>query len=165
MRQHGFRQVGGALRNQAEADAIFPTLLGDAFQNVARQAVLLEPVGRDISVRFLANNEDGRTLLRLARPDGKVECHATDDGDHDLDDVGRQAGQVDDGDRLAARRQAEQLFEQPLEGIRHQQAGEHEAVARVVAQFVKARLESHVRCALLRLVELAHLRLQHGDQV
>src|SRR3546814_1492179 len=64
----------------------------------------LVAVLRRIPVRLLADQQDRHLAFA---PESDVERHAGDHRHDDVDDLGRDTGQVDDRDRLAVRRQPE----------------------------------------------------------
>src|SRR5690606_38707578 len=143
LRQHAFGKVRRALRDQAEADAVLAAFLGDAAEDAAdRRAVGILLVGH-VAVRLFAYQQY-RPRLFLARPEREVEHYPAEDGDHRGGDVRRHTRDVDDRNRLASARHAEDPADEVGHRVADQHAREHELVARVVPDLVDLGLEPHV---------------------
>ena len=115
-------------------------------------------------MRFFANQQD-RPGLFLARPDRKIEHQPAEHRDNGRSHIRRHARDVDDRDRLAARRHAENLGDEFRHGIAHQHAREHELVARIAFELIELALDPHIGRSGGRLVELAHFILQDRRQI
>src|SRR6185312_7992699 len=122
LRQDAFGKIRRTLRDEAERHAILTAFLGDPLEDLADGlAALRILVLRDVAVRLFADEEE-RALRLGPRPDRIVEHHSGEDRDNYRRDLRRDARDVDDRDRLAVARQAEQLGEQGRHRIRHQHA-------------------------------------------
>ena len=119
--KHAFRQIGRALRDQPQRHAVLATFLGDPLEDLAHALSGIDGAGGDVAMRFLADEQD-RLLLLVTRPDGEIEDQPRHHGDHDMGDLRGHGRGIDDGDRLALRRQAEDLGEEVLHRIRDQHA-------------------------------------------
>src|SRR5262249_61077247 len=58
-------------------------------------------IDRDVAMGFLADEGDGHTA---ATPQPEIESETGEHRDHHIDDLGRQAAKLEDGDRLAVHR-------------------------------------------------------------
>ena len=83
-------------------------------------------IGRHVAVRLLAYQRHRH--LPLA-PQREVEGHAAKHGDDDVDDLRRQAGEFQDGDRLVVDRDAEDAPEDLRHAVVDGERAEHESVA------------------------------------
>jgi len=124
------------LGDETEADAVFASFLGDAQQRAAGRRKTDAPVDRRVAVRLLA---DEKHRHRPVAPQAEVEGEAAEQTDDGVDDLHRQSGELQYGQRLTVRLEAEQIGED----LAHRVAAdvgvlEHEGVARVVAQPVDA---------------------------
>ena len=76
LRQDGGVEIGRALGDGAEEDAVFAAFLGDARQGLAGRAEAELAVGRGVAVRLLAADEEGarrrRSTRRTRRPCGRA---------------------------------------------------------------------------------------------
>ena len=103
---------------------------------------------------------------RPIAPQAEVEGEAAEQADDRVDDLDRQAGELQNGQRLAVRLEAEQIGED----LAHRIAAdirvlEHERVARVIAQPVDAGEQVMVAHARGTVLELAHALVDQRDEV
>ena len=130
-------EFGRTLGDEAEIDAVFAPLLGDAQQRAAGRRETDRAVGGREAMRLLADEQHRH---RPVAPQAEIEGEPADDADHRVDDLDGKSGDLHDRHRLAVRLQPEQI----AENLAHRVAAdigvlEHEAVARVVAQAFDAR--------------------------
>ena len=130
-------ELRGALRDEAEIDAVFAAFLGDTRDRPAGRSEPDLAVGGDVAVGLFADEQQRRDAVA---PQPEIERHAAQHRHHGIDDFGREAGELHDGHRPAIGGQAEQVADH----LRHGVAAdigvvEHEGVARVVAHGFDAR--------------------------
>ena len=87
------RQVGGALRHDAQRHAVFAPFLGNPRQGALGRLETEFPVARRITVRLLA---DDRDRDRLLAPHREVEGQAADQRDDDVQHLGWDRRDVED---------------------------------------------------------------------
>ena len=92
--------LGRALRHEAEEHAVLAAFLGDARQRAPGRAEADLLVGRRVAVRLLADEQQRRDAVA---PQAEVEGHAAEHRHHRVDHLGREAGELHDGHRLAVR--------------------------------------------------------------
>ncbi len=126
--------------SDAEADAVFPALLGDAGEGALGRLKPQSDILRGVAMRLLA---DQQQRGELAGADRKIERDAADHGDHHVQNFRRNAGKFENRQGLAIGRNAEQPAEQRGKIIAHDQTHvEHEIKPPVRLQGVDAGLEA-----------------------
>ena len=65
-------------------------------------------------MRFFADEQDGNAGVARG-PDGVVQNQPGERGDNDIDDLGRDASEIDDGNRLALIGNPQEVAEQFVE--------------------------------------------------
>ena len=156
-------ELGRPLGDEAEADAVLAPFLGDAQQGAAGRREADGAVGGRVAVRLFADEQHRH---RPVAPQAEVEGEAAEQADDRVDDLDRQAGELQHGQRLAVRLEAEQIGED----LAHRVAAdigvlEHERVTRVVAQPVDAGEQVMVAHARGAVLELAHALVDQRDEV
>ena len=130
--------LGRTLRDDAQRNAVLAAFLGDLGDG-AFARLEAEMVGcRDVAMRFFAHQRQRHLALA---PMGEVEGHARQHRDDDVDDLGRQAGQLDDGDRLVVDGHAEDAAEHLRHAVVDGERAEHEGVAAVLRDGIDARAQ------------------------
>ena len=104
-------------------------------------------------MRLFADQQDRH---RAVGPQGEVEGQPAQHRDDDVQDFRRHARGVEDGDRLAVHRHAEDARQQTREIVAHHDAGEHEGIAAVRLQGQEAILDAHIRRQFQRALVFAH---------
>ena len=153
LRQDVGRQLRRALRDEAERDAVFTAFERDARDGALGRLEAQLLVARRVAVRLFADQQDRN---RAVAPQREVEGEAAQHRHHDVENFGRNARGVEDGDRLALHRHAEHARQQARHLVPHHQAREHEGIAPVGLQRVEAVLDAHVGRQLQRPLVLAH---------
>ncbi len=97
-------KFAGALGDDAERNAVFAAFLGDTGNGLAGRQETEALVGRHIAVRFLA---DDKHVYAAIAPQADFKGHAAENRRDRVDDFGRNAGQLERGDRSAFARYAE----------------------------------------------------------
>ena len=115
-------------------------------------------------MRLFADEQDRAPGL-VARPDREVEGHAAEHRDDDRGDFRRHARHVDDRDRLAAARHAEDAGEEICHRIGNEHAGEHEAVARIGLDLFDLGLEPEIGGGVAGAIHLAHFEADEIGEV
>ena len=110
---------GRALRDQAERDAVFAALLGDAAKDGSDRIAIGILLVRNVAMGFLAHEQDRRCTL-LAAPDGEVEDQSAEHGNHRRGNVRGDARHIDDRNRLAVGWHAEDLGDEIGHRVGHQ---------------------------------------------
>ena len=106
LRQAAGRELGWPLTDQTQGDAIFAPLLGDPVDRAAGRLEHGRAVGRDVAMGLLADEEQRRAVGPL-RPERELEDQPAEERDDDVHHLRRDAGEIEDGHRLARHRQAQ----------------------------------------------------------
>ena len=130
-------ELRGALRDEAEIDAVFAAFLGDTRDRPAGRPEPDLAVGGDVAVGLFADEQQRRDAVA---PQSEIERHAAQHRHHGINDFGGEAGKLHDGHRPAVSRQPEQVADDFRHGIAADIGViEHECVARIVAHGIDAR--------------------------
>ena len=118
--------------------------------------------GRHVAMRLFADERQRHLAFAPVR---EVEGHARQHRDDDVDDLGRQAGQLDDGDRLVVDRHAEDAAEHLRHAVVDGERAEHEGVAAVLRDGIDARAQLAVGRKVALVLELAHALVDEAGEV
>ena len=156
-------ELGRALGDEAEIDAVFAAFLGDARHRLAGRPETDVAVGGGVAVRFFADEQQRRDAVA---PQSEIERHAAQHRHHGIDDFGREAGELHDGHRPAVGGQAEQMADHFRHGVAADiGVVEHEGVARIVAHGLDARDQLVIDDARRAVFQLAHAFVDQRDQI
>ena len=152
-----------ALRDEAEEHAVLAAFLGDARHRLARRAEADRAVGIGVVVRLLADDQQRQ---RAVAPQPELEGEAEQHRDDGVEHLGREAGELHDGHRLAVALQPQQLAQDVDHGVAADGVVvEDEGVARVLAHRLDARDQPAVLAGDRAVLELAHARFGDRDQL
>ena len=98
-------------------------------------------------------------------PEREVECHAAQHRDDDVDDLRRNARQLENGDRLVVDRNAEQAPENLRHAVEDGQRSEHEGVPAILRDRFDAVLEAAIGREILLVLELAHALVDERKKI
>ncbi len=96
LRENGGVEFAGALRDDAERDAVFAAFLGDPRNGLAGRHEAETGIGGNVAVGFLAHDEH---VHAAAAPKADFEGHAAQHRRDGIDDFGGNARQLERRDR------------------------------------------------------------------
>ena len=162
MRENGAVDLGGPLRDDAQRRSVLAAFLGDLGNGPLARLEAERRVLRHVAMGFLANERHGNLAFA---PQRKIECHAAQHRHDDVDDFGRNAGQLENGDRLAIDGNAEDAREDLRHAVDDGQRTEHEGVAAVLRNVVDAALQVAIGRQILFVFELTHALVDEARQI